>query len=385
MTTYVLFGITGDLAAKKILPALSSLYDQGLLPQPFSVVGVTRQDLSDAELRTHIEDRVDLSDSFIQRITCVSGAYDAAATYTLLKEKLTATFQALFHLSVPPSAYRDILTGLAQSDITQGNPILIEKPFGTSLATAQTLQGLIEQHFAAEQIFRIDHYLAKGGVQNILARKLRGEMLFGTQPLTAIHIATCETMTVAGRVGFYDGVGALRDVLQNHLLEVLATTLMSQPNGTNAADIQQARAAALSALPETLPTITRGQYEGYLADAQAPASDTETYIRIETTLTGPFAGVTCILEGGKALARTTHTITLTYANGETERIDMNEAPERSDTLTNYGRLMFDALAGDQTLFVSTEEVMAAWEYVTPILAHFPAAPCVIYPQGAKRV
>lgn len=389
MTTYVLFGITGDLAAKKILPALSSLHDRNLLPKPFSIIGVSRKELTDTELRTHLEDRVDLSDTFTQKITCVSGAYDSSDTYTLLKEKLAGSTQVLFHLAVPPSAYAGILTELAKNSIAGNHPILIEKPFGTSLETAKALQALVEEHFTEKQIFRIDHYLAKGGMQNLLAQKLRGQAQWNKDTVAKIHVATYETMTVAGRVGFYDDVGALKDVLQNHILEMFATALMERPLSEHADDIQTARAAALTALPSFSPehtVIRRGQYEGYLIDAEVAASNTETYVRIETELTGPtYAGVKCSFEGGKALAHTVHSITLTYTNGETEIIDVNETPENQETLTNYGRLMFDALNGDQTLFASKDEVMTAWEYVTPILEQFSTLPLVIYPKGADRI
>jgi len=354
MTTYVLFGITGDLAAKKILPALSSLHDRGLLPEPFSVVGVSRKQMTDVELRTHVEDRVDLSDTFTKKITCVSGAYDSADIYALLKEKLAGSTQALFHLSVPPTAYSGILTELGTSGIAKNHPILIEKPFGTDLESAKTLQSLVEQYFTEEQVFRIDHYLAKGGMLNLLQKKIAGEARWDATTVSKIYVATYETMTVAGRAGFYNDVGALKDVLQNHILEMFATALMEQPASSTAHDVQAARAASFATLPSFSSehtTVVRGQYEGYLIDAEVPASDTETYVRIETTLTGPrYEGVQCVFEGGKALSETVHTIALTYTNGEAEAIDINAFPKDETVPTNYGRLMFDALKGDQTLF-----------------------------------
>lgn len=389
MTSYVLFGITGDLAAKKILPALADLFEKNLLPQPFTIIGVSRKNLTTEDLRAQIDQRANLSDRFLEHVVCVSGGYGEADTHASIKSLLPEGGRALFHLSVPPSAYAEILTGLAEGGVAGNHPILIEKPFGTSLETAKALQKLVEKHFSEEQLFRIDHYLAKGGPQNILAKKLRGEAVWNKSTIKHVHVATYETMTVAGRVGFYDGVGALRDVLQNHLLEVLATVLMNQPETASAEDIREARTKALRMLPpfsETNPPhIVRGQYEGYLEDAQVAASDTETYIRIESELTGDLAGTTFTLEGGKALSKTVHAIILTHIDGTTETIDINETPESPDTLTNYGRLMFDALAGDQTLFAAKEEVLAAWEYVTPILEHFPSLPLSIYPKGADGV
>lgn len=389
MTSYVLFGITGDLAAKKILPALAALWEKDLLPTPFTIIGVSRKNLTTESLRAQIQERTKLPEAFLEHIVCVSGGYGEERTHATIKTLLPEGGRALFHLSVPPSAYTEILTGLAAGAVAGNSPILIEKPFGTSLETAKALQALVEEHFTEEQIFRIDHYLAKGGPQNILAKKLRGEAIWNKDTLANIHVATYETMTVAGRVGFYDDVGALRDVLQNHLLEVLATALMEKPEGAVARDIRNARTTVLKALPPfsktNLPRIIRGQYEKYLEDAQVSASDTETYIRIESELTGALSGITYVLEGGKALAKTVHAIILTHTDGTVQTIDINETPENPETLTNYGRLMFDALAGNQTLFASKEEVLAAWEYVTPILEHLSTLPLTIYPKGADGV
>ena len=354
---------------------------------------------------------------------------------------------------MPPTLYEGILTNIADSalnipcaDGSGWTRILIEKPFGNDTKTAQSLDKLLGKLFEEEQIFRIDHYLAKESLQNILAFRFANSMfepLWNRQYIDKVHIKLFEKVTVENRGQFYDGVGALKDVGQNHILAMLALIAMDEPKSLAVDDIRRERARALSKLKIISPRnlekfVVRGQYDGYISEHGVVAdSVTETYFRIEANVQSPrWKGVPFYLESGKAFAEAKTEIDIYFKSSsckpgnakalhggdhkciekkniltfriqpdegikvrffvKTPGISMGTEPKvlkfkYADTLshpsalTDYERLIHDAFEGDQTLFASTDEIMASWKFVTPILESWGNLPMKKYKKGTVEI
>ncbi len=448
-TTLVIFGATGDLARTKLLPALFELYTKKLLPPTFQIVGLAKEPKTTSTYRQFArrlitdkkrEPHPRHLDSFINRIHYQSGDFNQLTTYKKLARRLATLDQnqsvlcsnKLFYLATPPKLYDTIFENLSQSGLTIpcGGPdgwtrILVEKPFGHNLTTAQALDKKLGQLFQEEQIFRIDHYLAKETVQNILTFRFTNalfEPLWNRHYIKQIHISVWETAGVGQRGSFYEDIGALRDVGQNHLLQMLALIAMEEPTKLTAKAIRTARGAVLEQLvpipPEHLHShITRGQYQGY-RDEQAVGrkSETETYFRMNALMNNPrWQGVPFILESGKRLSTDKVEIKIVFkkkkqqrTNTLTIRIQPDEgislvfwakkpgltSEVESKTLSflykdtqqvlpdAYQRVLYDCIRGDQTLFASTEEVTAAWNFITPILKNWHTLPLHAYQPGS---
>lgn len=464
-TVFVIMGITGDLASRKLLPALLALYSKRLLPQRFAVVGFSRRAFSREEFREYIRSRLNVKPGefkeedikhFLDHMSYEQGFFDSALAYERLGQKLRAIddrwgqcSNKLFHLSVPPSLYEGILNRLSDSgltepcdDLTGWTRVLIEKPFGNDIETARSLDKLLSKLFKEEQIFRIDHYLAKESLQNLLAFRFNNpvfEPMWSREYIDKVHIKLYESAGVAGRAGYYDSVGALKDVGQNHILQMLALIAMEEPKTFTATDIRKERAKALSSIEKIGKTelkraATRGQYHGYILEqGVSPQSKTETYFRIEAKLGSKrWKGVPFYLESGKAMAETKTEIDIYFKKGKngvrrtkngelkpeeqnilTFRIQPDECikikffvkspgygfttepktlkfkyadlPSFEGTPTDYERLLHDAFDGDQTLFASTDEIMESWAFVMPILEAWRSLPLAIYQKGSKEV
>ncbi len=468
-TIFVIFGITGDLASRKLLPALLGLYVKKQLPKRFAVIGITRRTFTREEFRESIRSHMHVKPGqfkeedikhFLDNFSYEQGMFDDPVLYTNLAKSIKTIddrwgqcSNKLFHLSVPPALYEGILTNVAGSSLnipcadgSGWTRILIEKPFGNDTKTAQSLDKLLGKLFDEEQIFRIDHYLAKESLQNILAFRFANSMfepLWHRQYIDKVHIKLFEKVTVEGRGQFYDGVGALKDVGQNHILAMLALIAMDEPKSFDVNAIRRERARALDRLvpisARTLPKfVTKGQYEGYNREPGIPAdSDTETYFRIEARIKSPrWKNVPFYLESGKAFAEAKTEIDVYFKSSSckpgnakafhgddpkciekqnvlTFRIQPDEGikvrffvktpgyslatePKMlkfryADTLTHpdalgdYERLIHDAFIGDQTLFASTDEIMASWRYVTPILEKWEELPLKIYKKGVNEI
>ena len=445
-TVLVVFGATGDLMERKIVPSLYYLFEKGHLPQRFRVIGVARRDIGDSGLRTAVADTVkrhsakppksaDL-ESFAGLFTYQRGEFHDMAAYGRLVDDLNAIddewgvcSNKLFYLAVPPSSYRTIFESLADSgltascgDDTSGDPggwtrIIVEKPFGRDAKTAQDLDELLGTLFEERQIYRIDHYLAKEMLQGIMNFRFSNNLLepsWDARAIERIEINLLETLGAEDRGEFYDGIGALRDVGQNHLLQMLALITMQQPAAMDADSIRASRYAALRGLRRMVPDQVarhtfRAQYDGY-RDAAGIARDsrTETFFRVATQLHMPgWEGVPVILQGGKKIGTVRKDIVVTFKHPhpclcdgihaqnkvtftlepmESIRIrfwtkkpgfaeslegrDFNfllyEKEEKQQYVEEYAKLLADAIAGDQTLFVSTREVRAMWEFIDPI-------------------
>lgn len=459
-TILVIFGATGDLAARKLIPALYNLYRDEKLPSFLRIVGFSRQELSDQDFQERVLHNIASGRSgtaedkkeFAKLFSYCAGIFEDPAGYDKIAEMLgrqdrqwRTCANKLFYLAVPPQYYETIFQNLASSGLTEPcspeegwTRVVVEKPFGKDLATAQELDKMLGQLFKEEQIYRIDHYLGKDTVQNILAFRFSNSFLdpsWNARWLDNIHIRFLEKEGLKGRGEFYDGLGALRDVGQNHMLQMLALITMENPGRFDADAIRRERTKVLESLDimdqhDVARQTVRGQYAGYTSvkDVQ-PHSQTETYFRLQAHIhTTRWHGMPIYLEGGKGLHRSEVEITVTfrhelpclcppevdkhYVNVLRYRIqpeegiytsfwvkkpgtkmiieqkdfafDYHRAFEQEEFIDAYSKLLLDVMAGDQTLFVSTDEIMASWKFIDPIIRAWEAkvTSLHVYEQGS---
>ncbi|MBE0416802.1 MAG: glucose-6-phosphate dehydrogenase [Coriobacteriia bacterium] len=440
-TVLTVFGATGDLMARKIVPALFYLGGKGELPGRIAIVGFSRRDWSDDDLRARVREilverlpdaAADEVEGFVSCFTYVRGSFEDVGAYEALAAHLSTIDEQwggcankLFYLAVPPEHYRTILARLAESGLTDAcsefegwTRVLVEKPFGDDAQTSQELDEFLGSLFQEEQIYRIDHYLAKEMLQGILNFRFTNnlfETAWDRSAIESIEISLLESIGVEKRGRFYDGVGALRDVGQNHLLQMLALVTMDQPYSRGAAAIREARAKLVSSLrpptaEEVAHTSFRAQYERYRDIEGVDAdSDTETYFRLRFEMTGRrWVGVPVTFQAGKRLGQARKEIVVTfrhprpclcergehYRNRVTFKLEpaesieiefwakrpgfdreverrtfdffLYEKEEKAQYVEEYAKLLLDAVDGDQTLFVSTDEVAAMWAFIDPV-------------------
>ncbi len=455
-TAIVIFGGTGNLAETKLLPALFNLYCDGKLPEAFTIIGLSRKSFSDTDYQAYVHDvivqKVDHADAdklqkFILNIRYASGSFDDALAYEKIKNHLQSfddtrgvCTNKLFYLAVPPNLYSDIFKNLKESDamklcdgVLSWSRLLVEKPFGSDLVTAQALESQLCELFTEEQIYRIDHYLAKDTIENIISLRFANSILsdsWNGNKIEHISLRLFETQDVASRGSFYDGIGALRDVGQNHMLQMLALLTMDKVDTSDHKAVRQARLKALASLRmHDTDLKMRGQYEGYTETiGVAPQSQTETYFRIGTHIDSDTWNNVCVsLESGKALAQSIAEAVITFRPAElcsctydtnphmhTNTLRIIFSPEQTITLSMwikkpgfehtleerelvlaqntgetfrspeaYERVLYDCIIGDQTRFVSGQEVEAAWKFITPILHAFPMTPLHTYRKGSN--
>ena len=440
-TILVVFGATGDLVKKKIIPALFLLHRQGELPSKFRVLGFSRKSWSDDDFREHargiLSSQVENEELevFLSKLSYQQGQFDQDDSYQSLADRLAGIDKdwgvcanKLFYLAIPPELYGGILGRLKSSKLAEAcgtdeqgwTRLIVEKPFGRDLKSAEALDMQLSELFQEHQIYRLDHYLAKEMLQNILTFRFANNLFeetWNNRFIERIDIRLLETLGVEERGAFYDGVGALRDVGQNHLLQMLALTIMDRPADMTADSIRGERAASLREVlvPPTENMIRhqtyRAQYAGYQQIAGvAPTSTTETYFVAETMLQGErWGGVKVVFESGKRLERAEKEVVITFKHPtpcfcppdqhvqnkvvfglepdegikisfwskkpglstETEErtIDFSLYQERarSQYVEEYAKLLLDCIAGDQRLFVSTKELKAMWRFIDPII------------------
>jgi len=454
-TAIVIFGGTGDLAKTKLFPALLDLYLAGQLPEQFFVIGLSRKELSDEAYQSFVQESIATKGhqhdpqtvtTFCAHFHYVAGSFDDTSAYERIKVALQTHDDAigqctnkLFYLAVPPQHYETIFDQLHSSQVmalcdeeNSWARLLVEKPFGRDLTTAQDLEKKLCTLFNDEQIYRIDHYLAKEAIENIVALRFVNTVLADSwdgATIESITIKLLETKDVSSRGSFYDAIGTLRDVGQNHMLQIFALLTMPPADIQDAPAIRAARATALRALKSQASTsVVRGQYKGYTeADGVADKSDTETYFKLSFTLdTAPWQDTTFTLEAGKALQKRVNEAIITFRprnlchcaaqEGPHEHrnvLRIEFAPEqrisismwtkapgfafalREQELTlaanptdeaaspeAYERVLFDCITGDQTRFVSGDEVELAWQFITPVLEQFKTLPLYTYDPGS---
>ena len=433
----VLFGATGDLAYQQIFPALFAMVRRGRLDMP--VIGVARQVMTEDELRARAkkslidhglfrEDRPEDEKHFqtlAARLRYVQGDYQDAATFTALRQVLGDSAAPLFYLAIPPDLFGPVATGLAASGCSRGARIIVEKPFGRDLASARELNVTLHRSFEESSIFRIDHYLGKEPVLNLLYFRFANsflEALWNRGHVESIAITMSEAFGVRTRGRFYEEVGAVRDVFQNHLLQVLTMLAMDAPATDDAPAIEAAKVKLLCSITPLRPAdIVRGQYRGYRGESGvAPDSRVETYVAAALAIPNSrWRGVRFTIRAGKCLAQTMTDVRVRFRRPATELFDAeieghpNEirfqlSPEVSigltarvkkpgeamvgedvllmdhrttvDQMPPYERLLGDAMRGDRTLFGSEAGVEAAWRIVDAVLAH--NQPLVEYEPGS---
>ena len=449
-SSLVIFGVTGDLSRKKLMPAVYDLANRGLLPPGFALVGFARRDWEDQDFEKVVYDAVkqyartpfddDVWRQLAQGIRFVQGEFDDDASF----ERLKNTIEELdrhrgtmgnhaFYLSIPPKSFPQVTEQLRRSGLAEQKPgqwrrVVIEKPFGSDLKTARELNDVVESVFPPDSVFRIDHYLGKETVQNILALRFANQLyepIWNEKYVDHVQITMAEDIGVGGRAGYYDGIGAARDVIQNHLLQLFALTAMEEPISFEAADLRDEKEKVLSAvhLPADLSLATaRGQYSGgwqggekvlgFLdEDGMNPKSVTETYAAVRLDVnTRRWAGVPFYLRAGKRLGRRVTEIAVVFkrapqylfAESQTSALGQNALvirvqPDEGVTIRfgskvpgagmqvrdvtmdfgyghafteaspeAYERLILDVLLGDPPLFPRHQEVELSWKILDPI-------------------
>lgn len=364
---FVVFGATGDLSQRKIMPALCALLVGHKVPQGSIVVAYSRRAWSDVEYRAFIEPTLhrfsaEEKEFFLQSVRYVQGTFDTKS-FEKIKET-TQGYSTMYHLAVQPDFYEKIINELGAHNAY--GKILIEKPFGHDLVSAKKLEKTLEKFFLPKDIFRVDHYLAKSGIP--LIQHIQKNIL-------TLTCRILETIDISGRGEFYDATGALRDVGQNHLLEMLAVVLMSKDE----ADISKARARALEQLCVVSGSGVRAQYEGYAQEERvSEGSQTETYFSIQIKSSDvSWQNTVITLEAGKALGEKKNEIEVRFVDGSAQLLSM-DIPGGMEA---YEVLLEAAFRGEQNLFVSMPEVLAAWECAEHIEKELRQSPLRLYKKG----
>ncbi len=465
----VFFGASGDLFKRMLLPAVYSLRLHGVLPNDFAVVGVSRTELTDDQFRAYCKEQLDqfappdqkpqgaIWDDFAKRLSYVCAEFDDHKCYGSLAkqlkyndENLGTKGNRLFYLSTPPSVFPTIIEFLKEADLNQQQDgwarIIVEKPFGTDLTSARALQSEVDQVFPENKVYRIDHYLGKEPVQDIMALRFANtifEPVWNRNYVDSIQITAAEQLGVEMRGGYYDNAGALRDMIQNHVMNLLALVAMEPPSSSDADAIRNEKYKVLESIaPPEHPNVpemsARGQYGpgvvngkpviGYRQESDVnPDSNTETFAAVRLEVGNwRWAGVPFYLRSGKRLAKKNSEIAVTF-----KPIPHRIYGERTDTIEpdvlvmkiqpdegvamrfsakvpgmkahirsvfmdfNYGtgfgvqsppayeRLIGDAMRGDQTLFTRWDAVERAWEIVMPVLDAWQSTKDLTFPNYAS--
>ena len=470
----VIFGAAGDLTKRLLIPALYNLAHHNLLPPDFALVGLARNPMTDEEFRQAMHKAIDESarvgkvepaiwENIEKRLYYVTGAFDDTAAYARLKELLAQCDRDwhtrgnyLYYLATPPTFFGDIVSQLGVADLAQEHEavgqgwrrVIIEKPFGRDLESAQALNRTVLRVFAEHQVYRIDHYLGKETVQNVLVFRFANGMLepvWNRRYIDQVQITVAETVGVEGRGAYYDHAGVLRDMIQNHMFQLLALVAMEPPFSFQSDAVRDEKAKVLHAIhplthEDVLTYTVRGQYGDGVVDGKhlpeyrreldvSPTSNTETYAAIRLFIDNwRWADVPFYLRSGKALPKRLTEIAIQFRRAplvlfrhvaaqpfHANRLILHIQPQEgiswqfeakipgptihmrtvsmdfnygdhfgSEPSTGYETLLYDAMIGDSTLFQRNDIVEAAWTAATPILDVWQTLPARNFPNYPAR-
>ena len=429
----VVFGATGDLAKRKLLPGLFRLRQVGLLPRGVRIVGTSPVELDEEGFRAHVRDSLAQfahpapteaeQDAFAEVITyAVSTSDDLSALLARVDRAsldVGTSPRILIYLSVPPVAFSPIVTALSGTVLTDARArVILEKPFGHDEESAKALNDLLHSRFHEDQIYRIDHFLGKEDVQNILAARFANsvfEPVWNRHHVSHVQIDVPETLGLEGRAGFYEGTGAFRDMVVTHLFQALGIVAMERPDALHGESLAEQKLAVFEAMSPVDPArVVRGRYNGYLDEpGVAPDSTTETFVALEVQVDNArWDGVPFYLRTGKNLAQGRRVVTLGFHKPQHDLFGGDHRPaalsfeiaepgaltlhmlakepgpemvlgrapmsfayktahgERNE-LEAYQRLLHDAMTGDRTLFTRARGIERLWEVAAPLLASPP--------------
>ena len=444
----VLFGATGDLVRRKLLPGLYNLFCAGLMPERFRVIGASRprSAMSDQAFRALALEAVrafalhpcedERWEEFARALSfAVSDPADPSSlveAVTRAEREIGGQPRRLYHLAVPPAAFAPLVAMLGRAGLAERARVIVEKPFGVDLASARELNRLLDAVFGEAQVFRMDHFLGKESVENILAFRFANglfEPVWNRNHIDHVQIDVPETLSVEGRAAFYEGTGAFRDMVVTHLFQVLGFVAMEPPTALNAKALRDETTKVFDSMEPIDPAkVVRGQYRGYREEpGVSPDSQTETFVALQVEIDNwRWAGVPFYLRTGKRLAMSAQLITLAFREPPLRMFELAQAEppygrlnelviefqdpgsisacflakepgpgmrlrevamtfsyERSfqaQKLAGYERLIHDAMLGDQTLFTRADGIERLWEVAAPLLADPP--PLLLYEPGS---
>ncbi len=445
---FVLFGATGDLAKRKILPGLFHLYVAGLLPKQFRIIGCARQasTMSSEQFRKRTFDATcefgsnrpegALWDEFEKTLLFatanVDGSGDLGQTITQAQKEIGGRVERLFHLAVPPGAFLGLIEMLGKSGLNEGSRVICEKPFGVDLASAKQLNATIAQYFDESHVFRIDHFLGKESIENILALRFANglfEPLWNRDHVSYVQIDVPEKISIEGRGAFFEETGTFRDMVVTHLFQVLSLIAMEQPISLDAKPLRDEIGKVLSSIrPVSIDDVVFGQYDGYrLEPGVATDSETETFVALKAEVVNTrWKGVPFYLRTGKCMAESRQVVTIGFEEPVMRMFEIDHHADQrhgnelvadftdpgsiqthflakqpgprmrlgpavmtfryedsfqtANNLEAYERLILEAMLGNQALFTRADGIERLWEVAAPVLEH--RAPVELYDQGS---
>ena len=444
-TVIAIFGVTGDLARRKLIPSLFSNFIKGRLPKRLHIVGVGRREWTDETLIEHAHQSLKnyaaaiyderAWERFRETLSYSKVNLPQPETYQTLRDDLNALdggeCNRLYYLSIAPEFYADVICNLGALDMARENGgwrrIVIEKPFGYDLSTAQSLNGIVHSVFKESQVYRIDHYLGKETAQNILFMRFANtifEPIWNRSHISNVQVTVAETVDVGTRAGYYDSSGVMRDMMQNHLLQLLSLIAMEPPSAFDADALRNEKVKVLQAArPIKLADTVRGQYQGYrAAEGVAPDSSTPTYAALKLFIDNwRWKDIPFYLRSGKAIGQKTTQVNIQFKRPPNSIFELTESGDYSRNMLSiciqpdegihltieakipdqliaksvdmelhyknafiadnlpdaYERLILDAINGDAQLFIRSDEIESAWKIVDPVIEGWrsdPAAP-----------